>query len=450
MRSICILSIFCILSFFCTFMSYSQQTELTLKKAIDNGLNTNVNILKAQYTIESQSGFIKTKYGSLFPTLSLSGGWTRTNAVSSTGVVNVNGIPYNYGSSNTTSNNYNLSLRSDLTLFNGFTNYQDVEVSRMTQTANYIQYEKSKQDLVLKIIDDYITALKNQQVLQIDIASLEDSKSQLEKIKKFVEAGTKTISDVYNQDALVATNELAVEQAKNTLDKSIADLVFDANLSQNVQYNLNINEFNTNITYDDMQAYVTQNSNVDALVNVAFKNRTDYKFVEQNLLINQENLDIARNSVLFPTISGFSTYNLSAPQIQNINNSRVFTIGLTFSYPIFEGFSIDNQKQLAEIQVKSSSEDVTQLRNQVNVDIKKSVLDLNSLLKQIDITDRNIKAAAQNKFLAEESYRVGLQTLLDVQTATINYNNALIIKTNVIYNFILAQKQLEYLEGLIK
>ena len=153
-------------------MSYSQQTELTLKKAIDNGLNTNVNILKAQYTIESQSGFIKTKYGSLFPTLSLSGGWTRTNAVSSTGVVNVNGIPYNYGSSNTTSNNYNLSLRSDLTLFNGFTNYQDVEVSRMTQTANYIQYEKSKQDLVLKIIDDYITALKNQQVLQIDIASL--------------------------------------------------------------------------------------------------------------------------------------------------------------------------------------------------------------------------------------------------------------------------------------
>jgi len=447
MRSTRILIIFSILSFFCTFKAYSQEAELTLKKAIDNALKTNVSIIKAQYSIES--GIIKTKYGSLLPTLSLSGGWTRTNTVNTSGIQNINGIQY-LTPTNETNSYYNLNFRSDVTLFNGFSNYQDVEVSKITQTANYIEYEKAKQDLVLKIINDYITALKNQQVLQIDIASLEDSKSQLEKIKKFVEAGTKTISDVYNQDALVATNELAVEQAKNTLDKSVADLVFDANLSQNVKYSLNINEFNTSITYDDMQAYVTKNSDVDALVNVALKNRTDYKFVEQSLLISEGNLDIARNSVIFPTISGFSTYNLTAPKIQNIDNARVFTIGLNFTYPIFQGFSIDNQRQQAEVQVKSSNEDITQLRNQVNVDIKKSVLDLTSLLKQIDITDRNIKAAAQNKFLSEESYRVGLQTLLDVQTATINYNNALISKTNVIYNFILAQKQLEYLEGLIK
>ncbi|HEY3250820.1 MAG TPA: TolC family protein, partial [Ignavibacteria bacterium] len=78
------------------------------------------------------------------------------------------------------------------------------------------------------------------------------------------------------------------------------------------------------------------------------------------------------------------------------------------------------------------------------------VLDLKSLLKQIEITDRNLKSAEQDKLLAEESYRIGLGTLLEVNTANINLNNIQIQKSNLIYNFILAQKTLEYYQGLLK
>ena len=57
---------------------------------------------------------------------------------------------------------------------------------------------------------------------------------------------------------------------------------------------------------------------------------------------------------------------------------------------------------------------------------------------------------ANNKLLAEESYRVGIGTILDVNTAATNLNNILISKSNVIYDFILAQKQLEYFQGMLK
>ena len=91
-----------------------------------------------------------------------------------------------------------------------------------------------------------------------------------------------------------------------------------------------------------------------------------------------------------------------------------------------------------------------QVKDQISLDIKKAVLDLKSLLKQIQITDRNIKSAELDKFSAEESYRVGLGTVLDIQTATTNYNNLLINKSNLIYNFLLAQKQLDYYQGILK
>jgi outer membrane protein len=249
---------------------------------------------------------------------------------------------------------------------------------------------------------------------------------------------------------VVAQNELAVEQAINNLNKSIADLAFDANLPIDRSYAVVKTEFVTAVSYESLEDYVERNSNVPALVSNSIKNRYDYRTSVYNLSIMQTNIDIAQGLLLFPTLTGFSSYSLSGNKFDKLTNQKVFTVGLTLSYPIFQGFSVDKQKQQALISYKSAEEDIKLLKDQIELDIKKAVLDLRSLLKQIEITDRNLKSAEQDKLLAEESYRIGLVTLLEVNTATTNLNNILIQKSNLIYNFILAQKTLEYYQGLLK
>lgn len=460
MRCIKTLCLFLVICFDLTYLQAQQPIEINLKGAVGNAVKTNINVIKAENNIESQSVNIKGKYGALIPTLSFSGGWQRSNNVLTGQALNNalygNQTPPLYyqslvpGSLNSTSYDYSLGLRSDVTLFNGFTNYQSIDEAKQTQAYNYILLQKTKQDIVLQVMNDYITVLKNQQIVKIDSATLANSQLQLDLVKQFVEAGRRTMVDIYNQDALVAQNELQLEQAVNELNKSISDLIFDSNLPQDKTYTVNMSDFSSDLTLDYVNAYATQNSNVDFLVNTALKNRYDYQSTEQVIKINETNFDIARNSVIFPTLSGFSSYNWTGSSFSNIANTKVFTLGLTLSFPIFEGFSIDNQRQLAEIQIKSSNEDLAQLQKQITNDIQKAVLDLKSLVKQIEITDRTIKSAEQNKLLAEESYKVGLQTLLDVQTATTTYDNALIQKSNLIYNFQFAQKQLEYFQGLLK
>lgn len=438
-----------------------QVTELTLKSAIQNALKNNVTIIKLHNSIEAQSSDVKAKYGSLLPSVSLNGGWTRTNQVLSGSALQQilnNQSTTNSGSTfqignqtlNETNNNYNLGLRADITLFDGFNNYSSVTVSRLTEENLMLQLEQAKQVIILKVINDYITVLSNQQIVTINTASLEDSRAQLDMIKQFVEVGNKTLSDVYKQDAIVAQNELAVEQSKNNVDKSIEDLVFDMSLPQGKTYTVNQKEFNANLQLTDLQMYVDQNSDENRLVQNGLNNRYDYKTTVQNLDILQTNIDIAKSSLIFPTISGFSSYGLSGDRINNMNNTRVFTLGLNFTYPLFEGFQLDNQRQQAEIFFKSANEDVTQMERQINLDIKKAILDIKSLVKQVEITERGIKSSEQDKLMAEESYKVGLVTLLDVQTATTTYNNALITRSNLIFNFLFAQKQLEYFQGLLK
>ncbi len=433
----------------CSSISYSQTIEITLKDAIRHAFENNPNIKKTENTIEVQESNIRTSYGTMFPDLKFTGGWTRTNQVFKAGFVTINGITVDAPATNETVNNYALALRSDVTLFDGFANLDNIDLNKQTKIQYQIQLQKLKQDVAVTVLASYLQVLKNEQIVVISDSTLRDSQRQLEGIRIFVEVGRRTLTDVYTQDVQVAKNELALEQAKNNLNKSISDLAFNANLPVDRNYAVNRNEFVTAVSYEELEQYVTANSNTEALIRVARDNRRDLKAVDQNLDILQTRVDIAKTNLIFPTLSGFGNYSISGRNFSNIDNQKVFTVGLTLSYPIFSGFKFDNARQIAEINYRSANEDVKQLENQISLEIKKALLDLRSLLKQIEITDRSMRSAEQNKILAEESYKVGIGTILDVNTASVNLNNILITKSNLIYDFIFAQKQLEYYQGLL-
>src|SRR4030095_5955629 len=430
-------------------MLQSQVIEITLKDAINHAYKNDPNIIKTEYSVEVQENNIRSSYGALIPDLKFSGGWSRTNQTTKGGTVFINGVNVPVGTRSETINNYNLALRSDVVLFDGLANYDRVAAAKKNKTVLLTKLQKLKQDVSIKILGDYITVLKNEQIVVINQSTLDDSRAQLESVRAFVEVGRRTLTDVYQQDVKVAQNELAVEQSKNNLNKSISDLAFDSNLPMDRNYAVNKREFVTELSFESLESYVSLNSNTEQLVSIALKNRYDYKSTIQNLDYLETNIDIARSTLLFPTLSGFGSYSMAGDRAGNIDNLKAFTVGLTLTYPIFQGFQIDNQKQLAIINYRSAEEDLKLIKNQISLDINKAILDLKSLLKQIEIKDRSLKRAEQNKLLAEESYRVGIGTLLDVNTASVNLNNLLITKTNLIYDFIYAQKQLEYYQGIL-
>ena len=216
---------------------FTQEIQVSLKEAIGHAYKNDPNINKLENTIDLQESNIRASYGNLFPDLKFSTGWTRSNQVIDGGYVNQAGIPI--PASNRTSDNFTLSLRSDVTIFDGMTSYDKIDLAKLTKSQFQIQLKKIKQDIAVKIIADYISILKNQQIVIINDATLQDSRTQLEKIKIFVEVGKRTMSEVYSQDVIVAQNELTVEQAKNNLNKSISDLAFDSNLPLDKNYAVN-------------------------------------------------------------------------------------------------------------------------------------------------------------------------------------------------------------------
>lgn len=422
------------------------QDSLGLKQAINTAFQRSSLVTTLQNTYENQEYTIKNAKGSLFPTLTLTGGYSRNISSSKGGVIIQNGVPITVNSSSS-SNTYSLGLNSGVTLYNGFANTRNVDLQEANLTSIVLNLERTKTNIMLTVTSSYIDILKKQKIVLANQDNLKVSIDQLNSVKVFMEVGKKTLSDVYKQDVLVSQNELKLEQSKNEVNKSKVDLLYAMNDNINREYNIRQNDINTNYSVNDLRAIVDKTSNITELVNRAKLNRYEYKSALQDIEVNEITLDIARKNLFFPTISGSANYNWSGDAVDNIDNNKVLTLGINLSYPIFQGYSTKVREQIAEVNIKQKREDLNQLVQQITTDVKKAHYDLETAFKQYEILERSLVSAQQDVLLSEESYRVGLNTLLDVQTAQNNLNSILVSRITALYDFITAKARLDYYTG---
>ena len=435
-----------VILFAVNFQIYSQEV-LDLRTALEIALQNSTSVMNLENSLGIQKLSTKTAKGNLFPSLSLSANWSRNNTFSEGTVRFENGVPIIIPKQDTWINNFNLGLNSQVTLFNGLSNLKQIDLEEENESSIKINLDKEKYDIAYKVNAAFFDVIKREKIVTVNQDNLKDSRDQLERINEFMNVGKRTIADVYKQDVLVAQNELILERSVNDFKKSKVDLLLAINSNLDADFTPSENGINYNLSDSDLKQIIDRNSNTDVLMNRALEKRYDYKSSIQDIKIGETQLNIDRKNQYFPIISGFANYNLNASRVNNILDSRSFSFGLSLSYPIFQGFKMDNKRQASEISIKQKQDNLSQLEQQIKSDLKKAYIDLETAFKQIEILNRNIKSAEQDKLFSEENYRVGIGTLLDVQTASTKLNSLKIERINAYYDFLLAEKRLNYFSG---
>lgn len=427
-----------------------SQEIYDLDKTIKTAINNSLDVQSISNNIDIQELTLKSTYGNLIPVFNINAGWSRNNTFSKGGILYQSGIPIFVGDQSRWQSDLRLGLNTQVTLFDGLANYQNIDLEKQNLASLKINLENIKYNIIINVYQNFFNVLKNVKIVEINQQNLKNSYDQLDKIKELVNAGRKTLSDTYKQDVQVAQDELSLEQSKNELDKSKVDLLFAMNEDINKIIEIDPRGLDLVTDNQELKKVVDRNRDVNDLFNNAINYRYDYKIAVKDIEISQTRFEISKKYLYYPTLTAYGNYNISGTKISEIDNSRVLNFGFTLSYSLFEGFRKDVNRQIAEINIKQKREDLDKIEKDIKSKIKKSIFDLETAYKQIEILERNIKSAEQDKFLSEENYRLGLGTLLDVQVASTNLNNLLINRINYIYNFYLAQKQIEYLSGKLK
>ncbi len=443
--------LFVLVFIFTLSVSYLNAQEVyDLTKSVNTAIQNSTAVSTYQNNITLQKFNVKSSYGDLIPTLNFSGQWSRNNTDSKGGTIYQNGIPIAIPDNNTTADNFSLGLNSSMTLFNGLANYESIDLQKKSLASLYTDLEKTKYDIIMSVYQRFFDVIKKDKIVETNNNNLLTSIDQLNKIKEYVNVGKKTQSDVYKQDVQVGQNELTVVTSKNDFEKAKVDFLATLNDDVTKSIIMDYSKMALPVTLQELRAVIQKNANFESLVQNALKTRYDYTSAQQSIQINEMKLSIAKKNLYFPSLSAFGNYNWSSNNLNSIDKNKVLSYGLTLSYPILQGFKTDLNRQVAEVNIKQKQEDIAKLEKLIRSDLKKSIYDLESSYKQIEILDRNIISAEQDKLLSEENFRIGYGTLLDVQVATTNLNNLYINRINALYNFVLSQKQIEYLSGQLK
>jgi outer membrane protein len=419
---------------------------ITLDGAVQIALERNINVLTAQYALEGQQSAVTAAYGNLLPTLSANGNWQRTQAQTQTTFSQGLELPIPQTS---TTNSFRTSISSNLLLFDGFASTAGVNRATSTAVSAEQTVNRSRQSVVFQVQTLYSNLLRDEELLKVNEDNLKRDRRQLEQIVESNRVGSKSIADVYRQQVQVGNDELALIQAQNTYDKARADLVFALGLSVTDAYDFHDPSIKPDIDTTEFKAVNEQYRDYRSLVNEALGVRPDYLSAAENVNAANSAVTVAIGGH-FPTISAFASYGFNSPKISNLSDNRSLIWGLNLSFPLFNGWQTTNQVQQAKVTLKTAEQELSQAERQVQVDIAKSLLDLEAAEKQVYVTINSVISATEDRRIAEEKYSLGAGTILDLLTAEANYTLALSNKVNAAYNYFLVKKQLEYNIGRIR
>ncbi len=419
---------------------------MVLEQAIQIALERNLSIRQAENNVESAQSGVLTAYGSYLPTLSASGGWSRTQTDRGPTTEYIQGVPVPLPAASNTANNFSGGLSIGYTIFDGFNREAGYNRAVSNAVSSEKTAERTRQSIVFQVQATYLTVLRNEQLLKVTQENLKRDQRQLERITESNRVGALSIGDVYRQQSQVATDELNLINAQNTYDKSKADLLALIGVDASEDFQIIDPTLPTEIDSDQLAATMQKYQDFSMLRNKALSVRPDYQSARENYEASDWGVTAA-SSRYYPRISASAGYSTSHREYEFLGVNRGLSWGLGLSWNLFDGFSTNQAIQSAAAQSRNAELTLQQAERNISVDVKKALLDLDAARKAYEVSLKSVQSASQDRRVAEERYNLGAGTLLDLLVANAGLVNAEVSKVNATYSYIIAERNLEFAIG---
>ena len=414
----------------------SAPGRITFDDAVGIALKQNVTVRQAQNATELGAAAVRQQQLQFLPDL-------RFN-VSGSGDLGRNFNQTEGGIVNQTTGSMSTGLSSSVTVWNGGQNTANLRSARLDEEASTKDLSRTRQTVVFTVASNFLELVAQQEQLRVQQQNLAALEQQEEQIKRFVDAGSRPISDLYQQQASVAAARASVVETQRAVELAKVALIQTLQLDAAGNYDF--------VPPAVSEADVNRQFNLDTLVARAYAQRVDIDAEEARVGAAEQDVKAAK-ATRMPTISlsaGYNTALSSASDlalVDQLNQRRGGSIGIGVSIPLFDRGSTDLATQRAEIQAENARLALEQQRQQVAVEVRRAYLDHQAARQRLAAAQAQQRAADQALAATRERYRVGAATLVELtqsQAAQVQAASALV---NARYNLVFQQSLMSYYTG---
>ncbi|MBQ1610849.1 MAG: TolC family protein [Muribaculaceae bacterium] len=412
------------------------QLVLSLDDCIRIALNENPTIKVAEMEIERVDYSKKETLGQLLPEVNFSGQYTRNLALQT--------IYMDAGDGQTRA----IKMGRDNTYNTGFSASIPLVVPQLWKTLklsdnqilqNMEKARASRIDLVNQVKNAYYSLLLANDSKRVIEENHETAKLNADIFAKKFELGTASEYDMLRANVAVTNLEPSILEAEN----SINQLKLQLKLLMGMDARLNITPSQT---LDDFKGNMYEH----ALVDTSLVNNTAMKSLDLQTDYLQKALEVQKAS-WWPTLTGsanlmWSSMSNGSP-FKNFMWSKSSSVGLTLAIPLFQGGRRYYRQKQAEIAVREMKWQRENLERSLHVQVQNELNSISKSLKQIESNEGGVRQATKANEIMQQSFKIGSGTFIQLRDTEDALMSARLAYYQAIYNFLIAESNLEHVLG---
>jgi outer membrane protein len=280
----------------------------------------------------------------------------------------------------------------------------------------------SRADILLQVDAAYFNALKAQAVLRVAEETVKDRKLVSDQVTEMEKNKLKSGLDVSFANVDLAQAQLLLVQAQNDLQASYAELSAALGFADQKIYDL-----------AEQPTPPAPSTDLSTLITDAMRNRPE--IISQQLdLGSAQSYATAERDLWFPTISAVGTAGLT-PYREAALAPRYAAAGFNVNIPIFNGRQFNALHAEANAEANARQQFLRDLQNAVVRDVRKAWLNTISGYQRLALTQQLLDEANQALDLAQQRYKLGLSSIIELSQAQLNATQAQISQASAKYDY---------------
>jgi outer membrane protein len=466
---------FLIIFFVVLFFRSEAQDTWSLEKCINYALEKNIQVKMQDLSLKNyQMAYLKSKM-SFLPNLNASANQSYTLGRS------VDALTNEFAQSNVRSNSFSLS--GSINIFNGFQTIHSVQQNHLNLLAAIEDLQKAKNDLSLNIASAFLQILFNDELFYVSQNQVDLSKEQVERTRKLYEAGSVAQGNYLEMQSQLASDEMQLVTAKNTLDLSYLTLSQYLDLGFNDSMKIEKPSFSDpdfsiqiespDDIYKEAVQKLPQIRSAELKMKSAFKGLDIARgYRSPHLTLNgvystgysSQRKDITDISMGEPFISGFyldnsgnpidvytfsNNYKYSTPSFNkqlNDNISKSLTFSLTI--PIFNNWQANYAVSSARINALNAQYLFDESDKQLRKEIQQAYTDATASYRKYVATKKAVTATQESFKYIVQKFEIGMTTSVDYNLAKNNLAKARSELIKAKYEYIFRLKIIDFYRGI--
>jgi outer membrane protein len=398
----------------------TAQTKLSLEDCIDLGLKGNQSLLINRYDTDRSISQAKSNIGIVLPTVnySLSGG-----------SADIGGLGWN--------ESYSTSLIVNQNLWDGGIWWNTLKSAKVAEDAASIQLTSYEINTVYQVKVAFYNYLSTKKLLDVYQDNLNTSEYQHQLTLERFKLGAASQNDTLRTRVNIEQARLQIINGEADLETRARDL--NIILGRNWDAPLDLAEPEWKMI--DVPSISTVKENV-------LQENPQLQLLDMNRDISKYNVKIAKAGYI-PSVGLSASYTNNSLDLGGVYDDLTSSKSarLSLNWNLFNGTRTKRGVEQSKISMKMAEENYDlSTRNTVN-NLVQTLERMKTLKQSVEISQLILDASEQDLLLAQEQYKIGSLSILDVLRITASFEDA---KSNLIrsrYNLKIAEAGLHQLMG---